>query len=164
MDKKWVKQNGSRYAFSVEGQERGVMEIQRNTMSGKALCTLDGRSFTIQRTGFWKSSIEVTDDSGNLLLKVSPVKWYASSWEVKSHDKTYQLKVRNNPLAEYVLIDSGKDILAYGLASTKEGLRLRVSDSGSHDLMFDFLLWYLFIPVADENFAGDYLFLLMAVA
>jgi hypothetical protein len=164
MDRKWMKQSDTRYTFSLEGQERGVMEIQRNTMSGKAHCTLDGGSFTIQRTGFWKSSMEVTDEKGNLVVKVSPEKWYASSWKVSSQGKTYQLKVRNNPLAEYVLIDSGKDILAYGLASTKEGLRLKISDSGSHDLIFDFLLWYLFIPVANENFAGDYLFLLMAVA
>ena len=77
---------------------------------------------------------------------------------VEFENKTYKLVVRNNPLAEYVIIEKENDILAYTLVIEDKKIKLRISTSGNHNPVLDFLLWYLFHPVANENFGNTYSF------
>lgn len=97
-------------------------------------------------------------------MSVYPEKWYAHSSVIDLGDKKYKLVIRNNPLAEYAITENDKDILAYGLDTQNRELNVRISSPGNPDFLFDFILWYLFLPVADENFGDDYSFLLLTAS
>jgi hypothetical protein len=110
------------------------------------------------RTGFWKTGIEIKDVNGTVILKAYPEKWYANTSIVEFENDPYKLIIRNNPLAEFAISKNGTDMLAYGLSTDNNGLSVRISTAGGPDFIFDFLLWYLFVPIANENFGDSYLF------
>ncbi len=164
MKKQWIKTADFNYRFLIDDKETGIMEIQFNAIANKAICTIEGRELEIKRTGFWKSNIEITDRNGMVILKAYPEKWYANSSVVEFENQKLQLSIRNNPLAEFVLTEQQKEILAYSLATENGKAGVKISSSGDSLFIFDFLLWYLFVPVATENLSDNDAFLLLAVA
>ncbi len=164
MKKQWIKTADFNYRFLVDDNETGKMEIQLNTIANKAICTIEGKELMIRRTGFWKSNIEITDQNGMVILKTYPEKWYANSLVIEFENQKLQLSIRNNPLAEFVISEQQKEMLAYGLATENGKAGVRISSSDKSPLILDFLLWYLFIPIATENLSDNDAFLLLAVA
>jgi hypothetical protein len=160
MKKQWVKNTGFNYTFWMDEKKIGEMEIYFNTIARKAICTIGGKVLEIKRTGFWKSNLEITDSNEAIVLKTYPEKWYANTSIIEYANNKYKLIIRNNPLAEFVITENELDLLAYGLSAENKELKVSVSGSGEHDFIFDFLLWYLFIPIANENFGDDYSFLI----
>lgn len=162
MIKSWKKTKEGEYSFSLDNNDMGTMKISYNSLEREAKCQIQGKHFSIRRTGFWKSTIEIYNESGESIAKIYPEKWYASSWTFDYQDKVYKIKVRNNPLAEYVIQDNSKDLAAYGLTTENEKVSVRISTlSQNSDLLFDFILWYLFVPIATENMGDDFLFLML---
>jgi len=71
----------------------------------------------------------------------------------------FRLKIRNNPLAEYVIFDENQnELLAYGLKTENHQCKVGIHSSGDTDYLFDFLLWYSFLPIAQENMGDSFLF------
>jgi hypothetical protein len=162
MKKEWIKKSDFVYTYWVDEKQAGEMNIQFSSLNSIANCNINGKIYVIKRTGFWKSNLEITGPGGAPVLKSYPEKWYASSFILEFNNKIYKLVIRNNPLAEYALTENGNDVLAYGLDTTNRQLKIRITTPGEADPLFDFLLWYLFLPVANENLAGNYSFLLRA--
>lgn len=160
MKKQWVKNTDSSYTFWVDEKKAGEMNINFNTIAVKAICLIGEKMLEIKRTGFWKSTIEITGSNEAVVLKTYPEKWYAHSSAIEFENKKYQLILRNNPMAEYAVTENDKDILAYGLDAENRELKVRISTSGNPGIIFDFLLWYLFLPIANENFGDTYSFLI----
>lgn len=161
MKKQWTKTEGFNYIFLVDGQETGKMEINFNNMEQKARCSISGQVLEIKRTGFWKSGIEITDSSKSVILKAYPEKWYANTSIVEFGNRKLKLLIRNNPLAQLAITENDKDVLVYALAMHNREHQVVISSTGNSDHVLDFLLWYLFVPIAAENFGDDYSFLLM---
>ncbi len=163
--KNWKKTTEGSYSFFIDEQEIGTMNIAHSTLERAATCSIAGKDLVIKRTGFWKSTIEITDASGQLNGKIYPEKWYASSWAFDYQNKKYKVIVRNNPLAEFVIQENGKDQIAYALNTSNKVVNVRITTTTEPlDLLFDFVLWYLFVPVATENMDDNFTFLLLATA
>jgi hypothetical protein len=158
MKKEWKKNNDLSYSFLVEEERTGEMDIQFNSTATKAICSIGEKGLEIVRTGFWKTGIEMKDLTGAVVLKAYPEKWYAYTSIVEFENNIYKLIIRNNPLAEFAISKNGTDMLAYGLATDNTRLKVRISTAGNPDFIFDFLLWYLFVPIANENFGDSYVF------
>ncbi len=138
------------------------MEINNSSPERKAICDIDNNIFVIKRTGFWKNSIEIVNQAGDTIARVYPEKWYANSWTLELHEKMYKLIVRNNPLAEYVIFDNTVEIAAYGLATEDGNVIVRITTKEeSSDFLFDYLLWYLFVPIATENMGDSFTFMML---
>jgi hypothetical protein len=167
MNKAWRKTAEATYAFSVDGKEAGTMGIMHDTKDSRALISMQGDEIMISRTGFWKSGIEITGKNGKVIAKVYSEKWYANRWALEYGGEKYELSIRNNPLAEWVIQHNGKDLLAYGLhTGNKNGMvNIRISSfENTSPSIFDFLLWYLFLPVATENMGDNFTFTLLQYA
>ena len=67
------------------------------------------------------------------------------------------MKIRNNPLAEYVVFDEDEEVLAYGL-DTNSGKAIVRINSNTSDFLLDYLLWYVFLPFAQENIGDNFEF------
>lgn len=161
MTRKWDKLGESKYSFSVDNNKIGEMEIILNSIDSKATCQIRNEKFIIKRTGFWKSSIEIMNSNEETVAKTYFEKWYANSSVLEYGDKKYKLIVHNNPLAEYSIIDGNKNLIAYGLNTDTDNGKVNVkitSESISADFLFDFLLWYLFVPIATENMGDSFTF------
>lgn len=162
MTKKWKKTNEGNYSFSVDNKHVGTMEISYASSDRKAICNINNKVFIIKRTGFWKSSLEIDNQFGQTIARVYPEKWYANSWAIELHEKMYKLIVRNNPLAEYVIFDNIVEIAAYGLATENGNVIVRITTKEeSSDFLFDYLLWYLFVPIATENMGDNLTFMML---
>jgi hypothetical protein len=160
MKKQWIKKDEFNYAFLIDGAQIGTMEIHFSTAASKAICTISDKQFEINRTGFWKSNLEITDSNNAIVLKAYPEKWYANTSIIEWETNRCKLIVRNNPLAEFVVTtNDDHDMLAYSLATENREVKIRISTTGNPDTILDFLLWYKFLPIANENFGDAYSFL-----
>jgi hypothetical protein len=151
MKKRWVRESDFNYTFLVDEKKVGKMEVHFNKNQSKAICTMGKKIFEIKRSGFWSSNLEIIDNDEGVILKAYPEKWYANTSTVEYKSKKYKLIVRNNPLAEFAITENGKDILAYGLALENKKVKISILTSIESDFVFDCLLWYLFLPIANEN-------------
>ena len=160
--KKWVKGGDSVFTLWDNKQQIGTMEIARGTSDRKANALIQDKEFQIKKTGFWKSHLEIVGKNGQIIAKVYSEKWYANSYILEFEDKKYKLLVRNNPLAEWAIQENGNDILSYGLTTDKGKPSIKISSKASvPKYLFDFILWYLFLPIATEQGADDATFLLL---
>lgn len=162
MTKSWKKTGTGQYSFWIDDTEAGVMHIAHNTNEHKAVAVIDGNEYTIKRTGFWKSTIEITGADGQTIAKAYYEKWYANSLILEYKNNTYKMVIRNNPLAEWAILDNGRNILAYGLDTENGRTALRITSSANDtDILLDFLLWYVFVPIATENSGDHFVFTMM---
>lgn len=164
-EKKWLTSDNRIFAFQHGKMHIGTMEIALGTSKRRAIANFEGRTIVIAKTGFWKRNIEIKDQKGQLIAKLYPEKWYSGSFIMEYGNKMYKLLLRNNPLAEWVIQYNNKDLLGYGLGTEngKPGVNI-TENSFNGDYLFDFILWYLFLPIATEEMADDYTFLLLATA
>jgi hypothetical protein len=163
--KKWIKTGESNYAFIVNDKERGQMIFHPQTIASKADIVLDGNNYLLQRKGFWKTQLELLDGNGFSLMRTYHEKWYAHSSVLEYESKKYKLLVRNNPLAEWAILDNNKEWLAYGLTADKGTTGVKITSAAeNNDWLLDFLLWYLFVPVAQENSGDNAAFFMMTIS
>lgn len=159
MKKEWSIVGEGKYLFCVNNIQLGEMEITLNSIDSIATCQIEDKEFTIRRKGFWKSSIDIVDNGGKIIAKTYIEKWYANSSVLEFDDKKYKLILHNNPLAEYSIIDDGKNLVSYGLAADNGKVNTRITGEDNHsNYLFDFLLWYLFVPIATENMGDNFTF------
>lgn len=162
MQKNWQRNPDQSFTFLVDNKEAGRMNLIRNDPAQAATFTIGEDQFTLTKRGFWKRTLHLINSQGIELATVQPEKWYANHWILAYGGNTYRLSVRNNPLAEYVLADGETEILAYGLHTQNGSIQVRITTSATAaDPLFDFLLWYLFAPIAMENMGDDLSFLLL---
>lgn len=160
--KKWVKGEDSVFTLWDNNQQIGTMEIARGTSDRKATALIQDKEFQIKKTGFWKSHLEIAGKNGQIIAKVYSEKWYANSYILEFENKNYKLVVRNNPLAEWTIQENDHDILSYGLTTDKGKPSVKItSKTSGTKYLFDFILWYLFLPIATEQGADDATFLLL---
>jgi hypothetical protein len=161
MGKIWSKIRETKYTFFIENKEIGTLEFIPNSSDIKAIAKIGDNEFTINRTGFWKNTIEITEQTKGIVAKAYAEKWYANSMALEFKNKKYKLLIRNNPLAEWAIIDGNNDLLAYGLNTRDEDKTVSIKIAGSEinqDYLLDFLLWYLFVPIATENMGDNLTF------
>jgi len=162
--RKWTKISEGLYLFTLGDVEIGELKINHNSLDTKAECNIRNEIYTIKRTGFWKNNIEVLDKNGFQFAKTYNEKWYASSSLLEFNNKKYNLKLHNNPLAELCVLEKEKIILAYGLNTDKQKIGIKITSSiGEGEIILDFILWYLFVPIATENSGDNFIFSLLSV-
>ena len=159
--KQWKKTQKGVYELFVNDQQIGTMHIAQASMERKAIVQLQDQIFTIKRTGFWKSSISITDQQEASVAAIYPTKWYAKSYTMDYNEKKYSLSARNNPLAEWVINDNETELIAYGLETNEGEIAVKITSFETTDYLFDALLWYLFLPIAMENGSDNLDFILL---
>lgn len=167
MERNWKKINERTYGFSVDRKPIGTIAFFPNSLESKAMVKMGEKEWTIKRTGFWKNTIEMVDTAGFRVASIFAEKWYANHYSLVINESRYTLKLRNNPLSEWVILEDGQDLLSYGLnvGDQKETANVKITSSkGNQAFLFDFLLWYLFVPLAIENLGDPLTFLLLLTA
>jgi len=159
LDKKWIKNEELKYSFEVAGKVIGNLTISYANFERKAFFEIEDKKYTLKYNGFWSSSITILDDNENEVLRLYTEKWYANSSILEYKEQKFRLKIRNNPLAEYVIFDENqKELLAYGLKVENHQCKVAIHSSGNTDYLLDFLLWYSFLPIAQENMGDSFVF------
>ena len=162
MQKNWMTIGQGEYAFLSFDQEVGTMHIERGTLERKAICQIGNDTFTIRRKGFWGTNLEVLDQQGIEVARLYAEKWFANHFKLEFEGKTYKIVVRNNPMAEYAIIEDNQVILAYGLDTNEGSVVVRINSYlAPEQRFFDFLLWYLFLPIATENMSDNLAFMMV---
>ena len=69
--KKWTKTGNSSFTFWDNNQEIGTMEIALGSLKREATIKLEGRTIDIKKTGFWRNKLELTDQTGQIIARVS---------------------------------------------------------------------------------------------
>jgi len=165
MEKKWTRIGEGLFQLFVSDEEVGSMQISTDSTAFKADCQFGDQHFTIQRTGFWKSNIEIIDQSNSLIGKVYKEKWYANSSIFEYANKKYKIVLQNNPLAELLISDDSGAIFSYGIKLDDDQLKVVIAVfNEDSDLLLDFLMWYLFAPIVLENSGDNFVFQLLLTA
>jgi hypothetical protein len=162
MNRYWKKTVDNSFDFYADDKKIGTMDFYFGQSTQTAEFRIGSESFTISRKGFWNSALLIKDATGSTVLKVAAEKWYAHQWVLLHANKTYALKVRNHPLAEYVITDGDTEILACGLKVIDGNVQVAITCAASNSpYLFDALLWFLFAPVAIENMGDEISFALL---
>ncbi|MEL1242864.1 hypothetical protein AAEO56_01210 [Flavobacterium sp. DGU11] len=162
MEKIWKNNGDGRYSLYLGERLAGVLTMDSSAGS-RATATIEGKTYTIRVKGFWGSEILIADSSGKEVIKLSPITWYSSKYHLYHNGVILQLEIRNNPLAELVLSDDRHELLSYGLNSSGLGrVGVKIGGSQSEDILYDFLLWYLFMPVAQEQSGENPIFTVLS--
>lgn len=163
--KHWKKSGESTYTFAIQEEKIGEMTIQMNVFERKAMLEIGDEKYVLRHTGFWKNNIEIEDLEGNSILKTYSEKWYVNTSVIEFQGKKMQFNIRNNPLAEYVILENEQEILAYGLGLKDGVLTARIQTSiHNKAYLLDFFLWYLFVPIAQENMGDAIVFNMLLMA
>ena len=113
------------------------------------------KKYILTKTGRWLTGFKITDESENEIGFANAEKWYANNLGLSLNNETYKIEVRNNPLVEWYIIDSsGFEIASCGMKATNSKIEVELNAKNTN-LMLEFILWYLFLPIALENFASD---------
>ena len=162
MDKHWKKYQETAFTFFADNSETGTISFTFDAANKAATFNIRQKNYFIKQKGFWTSNISVTDTNEVEVLKMYAEKWYANNWVIEYRGIKYKLFVRNNPLAEYVITEGNKEILAYGLQPGNGKVQVKITGAGDQvDFIFDFLLWFLFAPIALENIGDNPTFSLL---
>lgn len=162
MNKYWKKTEEGEYSFHIDEQKIGNMRISFDSIDSKAIVTINDKEYIIRRTGFWRNKIEVTNSSNEPIARIYGENWYSHSFWLDYDEKKYKLLIRNNPLSELAITYEKQDILAYGLKvdHTLGTVQIGINTSeNSQNHLFDFILWYHFLPIAHENMGNDFSFI-----
>ncbi|WP_295667927.1 hypothetical protein [uncultured Mucilaginibacter sp.] len=154
--KRWATITPGHYLFTVNHKETGRMTIEVGTTKRKADIVIGEEKYHFSRTGIWKNKVKILDDKGNEIGKIYTKKWYANAMLIDLYQQTYKLIFRNNPLAEFAIMENNHDVLAYGLKTGSGSPVLKITPGNSSaNHLFDFILWYWFLPVAIENIVAS---------
>lgn len=156
MNKRWILNTHDNYTLWDDEKEIGDMVIKYSQTTHRAICTIDGRVLDMKRVGTFKSSIGIYDSNMRTIIAAYPDKWFGNTFNIEFENKKYKLIIRNNPLMEYAIVENDKDILVYGLTTENGALKFRISTYNNYSYFFDFLLWFMFFPIAITNFGYDY--------
>jgi hypothetical protein len=150
MNVSWSAKANGNFTLQKE-QTTATMQVDVHYLSRMATITIGSRCFTLRQTGFWKTKCEIRDSNQNIIAKISPQSRNDSSWQIDYKKSNYKVLLRNNPLAEFVITQNNAEILAYGLDSSDNVLSTRIKENTGSDIMLHCILWYFFLPVANEN-------------
>ena len=152
MTKQWTPSNENTHTLSIDGKICATVE-RLHTNDLKANVTIGESHYTITQPGFWKRHIEIADHTGMLIARAEYEKWFANAMTLHYQGATYKLVIRNNPLAEWALLDTDNTtLLAYTLDTNCGKLSFSITTAlPENDLLLDCLVWYLFAPIALEN-------------
>jgi hypothetical protein len=163
--KNWKKIGAGIYSLSKQENRIGSLTIKSNVFERKATFEIENQVYHIKHIGFWKNNIEIVDAQGYVVLKTETEKWYSNATIIEFEGKKLKLIIRNNPLVEYAILDGETEILSYGLDVNDGKAVTRIqTDIQNQSYLLDFYLWYLFVPVAQENMGDDFTFLLLSTA
>ncbi|MFN8362064.1 MAG: hypothetical protein U0264_19320 [Candidatus Kapaibacterium sp.] len=164
MTKQWTPTGENTHTLSIDGAPCATVE-RLHTTDLKAHVTIGDARYTIAQPGFWKRHIEITDHTGTLIARAEYERWFANAMTLHYQGIAYKLVIRNNPLAEWALLDANSTtLLAYTLHTGNGTPSVHITTAlPTHDLLLDCLLWYLFAPIAQEN-CSDTAMLVMMIA
>jgi hypothetical protein len=109
--------------------------------------------------------MNIVAENGDVVLTAYPPKWYANRWVLEFEGNSYTLEVRNNPLAEWAILKENATVLAYGLSTENGKAITKITASNTHvSPLFDFLLWYLFLPIISDNMNDNLMLILLFAA
>lgn len=150
--KNWNKTGELSYRLLRNGVSAGEVKFPESSLVKVATFETENEKYTLERRGLLKFEFEINNGSGKSVLNASQEKWYKNSYAVDFGGKKLKLVLRNNPLVEYSLQDNGKEINSYSLKlKDKKPVIEMKSAGGENNVLFDFLLWSLFKPIADES-------------
>lgn len=154
-NRNWKKITEQKYLFWVGEKKIGELELRYPKWKSGAVFNIEGQIYTIEHFGLWKDKLQVSDYNGNVILKGYSEKWFSNQTTLDYQNTKLQLKIRNNPLAEFVIANEVSELLSYSLETNGGKIVTKIiSLPENEDYLLDFLLWYLYQPIAQEN-AGD---------
>ena len=152
MSKQWFRRDDRIFEFSVDGVVVGMMEIAHGQSNSRAICSIGDLEFTIKPTSSFTTSIDIAETGGEPVAIVRTEHWYSDHSILEFEGKKYTLRLHNDPLATWSLFLNDKKVLSYGLQLSNGKLSVDIKGLGQpNSPILDFLLWYLFLPIAIEN-------------
>lgn len=157
-NKHWTKSGTSDFVFYVNNKPEAALKLTLNSSDGKALVNIGTEKYTLRKVGFWKNTLEISDENNKIIGKIYADKWFARNQIFQYNEIEYFIEVGNNPLSEVAIKHNGKLVLSYGL-EPNESIKVRIrSTENSQDYLMDVILWYMFFPIATENMGDTYVF------
>jgi hypothetical protein len=161
MNYTWLRTQEHSFTFVNGNSIVGKMRLASNELHAVAILQIGVKEVIIRKRGFWKSSFDLIDQSGKTIGTISNSNWFGSSMNFDLYGRHFAIVIRNNPMVEWAILESGKNVLAYGMAiDTNSGavsVLIKQYDN-EIDPLLHFVLWYFFHPIAQEQLGSGFNF------
>jgi hypothetical protein len=156
---KWeIIQNGS-FSFWVGQRQAGELHMQYNIKESRADIILEGKKYTLKKTGFWKNNFELVSEDGEILARTYHDKEIPKLTILEFGGQKFEIISHNNPMSELAILKDGKIELAYSLHPDNGSLEIAIKDKGEDvDYMLHYIVWYLYHPIAQYAIGNEYRF------
>jgi len=153
--RRWTENTPGNYSLMDDNKTMATMQITAYDVTQLANVSCYGKKYTIEKTGFWKTNIELKDENGHVLMHLKPEKWYSSNYLLQYEGDELKVAVKNNPLVEYSITRNGHEQANYKLSITAPNKKVAmIASNPSGNLLFDCVLWYIFHPIVNEHSTG----------
>jgi hypothetical protein len=157
----WKQKDELHYVLELHETEVLELHYPKNQFENACTLHIGDKMYQISTSGFWKKNIQLKDEKGEQIALAKTESWRAHAMTLAIGDRVYQLVLRNNPLAEWAILDGDETVLSYGLKAEKKEVGIHIHfGKEANNLVLHGLLWFLFHPIAKEN-SNDYLLLLL---
>jgi hypothetical protein len=115
MEKMWKFLKFNQYQFKSSDQTPLILKF--NSFSRKVSAkNLEGNEiFNLHIDGMFRSSIIISDNKENQILKLDAKHWWKSNWKGILDKNLLEIRIVNNPWVEYQLLIDGAEVLTYGI-------------------------------------------------
>lgn len=147
-EKQWIKLSHFVYQLNEGADKLATL----NTKTGAV--ELKDKFYQIKSKGVFTQKITLENESLTKVIELKPKHWYSREYDFVFKGQNYSLKVRNNPLAEIVILKDGIEQLACGIKQVEktDKVGVQIQEFGIESpIELHIVLWYLFYPVAIEN-------------
>jgi hypothetical protein len=157
----WEKGPTGNYLLVEDSKTLATVSINHGSSIFRISSPVTQRALLLHKEGFWKNKIALKNEYGHKLGQLYPAKWNDDGGMLELEGKKFRYKLRNNPLAEIVVLDETGtiELLTCGLHTSGNETGLRLNKNGQFadaDLQYILfaLAWYIFLPIAQENIPG----------
>ncbi len=151
--KNWNKTGELSYVLKRNGVDAGEVKFPESSLVRVATFETETEKYTLERRGLLKIALEINNGKGKPVLNAVQEKWYKNSYDVNFGARKLKMVIRNNPLAEFALLNNNeREINSYGLkVKDKKPFIEMKGEEEENNVLFDFLLWSLIKPAANES-------------
>lgn len=158
MEKMWKFLKFNQYQFKASNETPIILKF--NSFSRRVFVkNLEGNEiFNLHIEGILRSSIIISDNKENQILKLEANHWWKSQWKGILDKNSLEIRVVNNPWVEYQLLVDGVEVLTYGIKRVgfRAGLSVQqFKPITKYSDCFHVILFCLIRPVLIESMGNQ---------
>lgn len=156
MKRNWNITKNGKHVLSINNKVVGEIEHLVNTTSKRSKFRIEDNEYIIKKVGQYGDKMVLQDVKSNEILSISNDERQLKKWVLEYNNQTYEFRIIDGTLHEFAIVDKNDTLISYSFKELLDLSTVLVKvDAKVENYFFDFVIWYLFYPLAYFHLGGD---------